>query len=69
MEPVAVDPAVLLPLPAQTDPTYTATRARNAELAATQAIQERNAERDARMTNAVTQGICASWAREPHGGN
>lgn len=63
VEPVEVDPAILPALPAPTDPLYLPVRTQRAEIAAVKAIEQRDAERDARMTNAVTQGICAQWAR------
>lgn len=63
VDPMAVDPAVLPELPATAAPTYLAVRTQRAEIAAVKAIEQRDAERDARMTNAVPQAICASWAR------
>lgn len=63
VEPMAVDPPVLPELPATTDPAYLAIRTQRAELAGLFFQGERDAEKDARIENAVTQAICASWAR------
>lgn len=65
VEPVAVDQEVLPELPnvpaweRATAPQW-AIRARRAELAGLQLQGERNAERNARVTNAANQGACAA---------
>lgn len=67
VEPVPVDPETLPELPAVSDwgrataPQW-AVRARRAELAGLQLNGERNAEREARVTNSASQSACAAWA-------
>ena len=63
IDPVPVEEVRLPPLPVATDPTYTAIRARRAEAAGLFFQGQRDAERDARETNAATQRVCAAWAR------
>jgi hypothetical protein len=50
-------------IPQPTAPDYLVTRTKAAEVVAIYAIQQRDAERDARETNAATQEKCAKWAK------
>lgn len=68
VEPEPVAQEVLPPEPAVADWRYAsngdwAIRARRAELAGIQLEGERDAEREARLTNAGRQTVCANWAR------
>lgn len=63
VEPMAIDPPLLPALPAASDPAYLATRTQRAELAGLHFQAERDEERNARMTNAGAQSVCAQWAR------
>lgn len=64
VEPDAVTAPVLPSLPAsQTDPAYLPIRTQRAELAGLYYQGQRDSERDARLTNARPQQVCANWAR------
>jgi len=72
VEPVAVEePPIPAPLPrpasnaASADfVNYATNRMERAELAGLFFQGERDAERDARVTNATSQAACANWAKE-----
>ena len=62
-EPVPVTPPTLPTLPDARASTYWPLRAQRAELAGLSLQAQRDAERDARVTNAQAQHVCADWAR------
>lgn len=64
VEPQEVQAPILPELPATTAPEYLRVRTQRAELAGLYFQGERDVWRDAYETNAATQRVCATWARE-----
>ena len=67
LDPVAPEPVaepVLPALPGAAAIDYLAVRTKRAEAAGLFFQGQRDAERDARLTNARTQEVCAAWAKQ-----
>lgn len=63
LAPAEVAEPTLPPLPVANAPDYLVVRTKRAEAAGLFFQGQRDAERDARVTNAETQKVCSAWAK------